>query len=176
MIPLPLYKTSGSSLQKAQWKLIDPGALSPWSVMSWGVRQLKGIVIGTDGETAPKMQVQELVLVENLQVRAFSSKVLPTILSALTPSTIQEAAELVVKKATGNSASPLDLIYSKESFVEEFASILHDATELSDSDFDVLLIYLSRDSNAIAYDGKVCTCYIHFEIDFNSANWYPKRL
>ncbi|EPS32839.1 hypothetical protein PDE_07800 [Penicillium oxalicum 114-2] len=132
MIPLPLYKTSGSSLQKAQWKLIDPGALSPWSVMSWGVRQLKGIVIGTDGETAPKMQVQELVLVENLQ----------------------EAAELVVKKATGNSASPLDLIYSKESFVEEFASILHDATELSDSDFDVLLIYLSRDSNAIAYDGK----------------------
>jgi charged multivesicular body protein 7 len=68
MIPLPLYKTSGASLQKAQWRLIDPGALSPWNVMSWGVRQLKGFVVGSDGESAPKLQVQQLVLVENLQV------------------------------------------------------------------------------------------------------------
>lgn len=35
--------------------------------MSWGVRQLKGFVIGAD-ESAPKLQVLELVLVENLQV------------------------------------------------------------------------------------------------------------
>jgi charged multivesicular body protein 7 len=68
MIPLPLYKTSAASLQKAQWRLIDPGALSPWNVMSWGVRQLKGFVVGSDGESAPKLQVQELILVENLQV------------------------------------------------------------------------------------------------------------
>ncbi|KAJ5488675.1 hypothetical protein N7539_003565 [Penicillium diatomitis] len=132
MIPLALYKASETSLQKAQWRLIDPAALSPWNVVSWGVRQLKGIVIGPDGESAPNLQVQELVLVENLQ----------------------EAAELIVKKATTNSISQLDQIYSKQSFIEEFASVLHDATELSDSDFDVLLLYLSRDSNAIAYDGK----------------------
>ncbi|CEJ58201.1 hypothetical protein PMG11_06867 [Penicillium brasilianum] len=132
MIPLSVYKTSGASLQKAQWRLIDPGALSPWNVMSWGVRQLKGFVVGSDGESAPKLQVQELVLVENLQ----------------------EAADLVVKKATGGTSSKLDLIYSKESFIKEFASILHDSTELSDADFDILLLYLSRDSGAIAYDGK----------------------
>jgi charged multivesicular body protein 7 len=60
-----------------------------------------------------------------------------------------------VKKATGGKSSKLDLIYSKESFVEEFAGILNDATELSDADFDILLLYLSRDSGAIAYDGKV---------------------
>ncbi|KAJ5900710.1 uncharacterized protein N7473_004780 [Penicillium subrubescens] len=132
MIPLQVYKTSGASLQKAQWRLIDPGALSPWNVMSWGVRQLKGFVVGSDGESAPKLQVQELVLVENLQ----------------------EAADLIVKKATASNSSKLDLIYSKDSFIEEFASILHDATELSDSDFDILLLYLSRDSSAIAYDGK----------------------
>ncbi|GLI74139.1 hypothetical protein PoHVEF18_002373 [Penicillium ochrochloron] len=132
MIPLQVYKTSGASLQRAQWRLIDPGALSPWNVMSWGVRQLKGFVVGSDGESAPKLQVQELVLVENLQ----------------------EAADLVVKKATGGNSSRLDLIYSKDSFIEEFASILHDATELSDSDFDILLLYLSRDSGAIAYDGR----------------------
>lgn len=134
MIPLPVYKTTAGLLQKkSQWKLIDPGVLSPWNVMSWGARQLKGFVVGSESDSAPKLQVQELVLIENLQ----------------------EAADLAVKKATGGNSSKLDLIYSRESFVEEFAATLNDATELSDADFDVLLLYLSRDSGAIAYDGKV---------------------
>lgn len=133
MIPLPVYKTTAGLLQKkSQWKLIDPGVLSPWNVMSWGARQLKGFVVGSESDSEPKLQVQELVLIENLQ----------------------EAADLAVKKATGGNSSKLDLIYSRESFVEEFAAILNDATELSDADFDVLLLYLSRDSGAIAYDGK----------------------
>ncbi|KAF9253475.1 hypothetical protein DTO013E5_136 [Penicillium roqueforti] len=133
MIPLPIYKTTAGLLQKkSQWKLIDPGVLSPWNVMSWGARQLKGFVVGSDSDSAPKLQVQELVLIENLQ----------------------EAADLAVKKATGGKSSKLDLIYSREMFVEEFAAILNEATELSDADFDVLLLYLSRDSSAIAYDGK----------------------
>ncbi|KAI2732015.1 hypothetical protein CBS147332_1154 [Penicillium roqueforti] len=133
MIPLPIYKTTAGLLQmKSQWKLIDPGVLSPWNVMSWGARQLKGFVVGSESDSAPKLQVQELVLIENLQ----------------------EAADLAVKKATGRNSSKLDLIYSREMFVEEFAAILNDATELSDADFDVLLLYLSRDSSAIAYDGK----------------------
>lgn len=71
MIPLPVYKTDAGCLRKSQWRLIDPGALSPWNVMSWGVRQLKGFVVGSDGESAPKLQVQELVLVENLKVSFF---------------------------------------------------------------------------------------------------------
>ncbi|KAJ5537037.1 hypothetical protein N7513_010223 [Penicillium frequentans] len=112
MIPLSVYKTTPGCLRKNQWRLIDPAALSPWNVMSWGV--------------------QELVLVENLE----------------------EAGDLVIKKATGGRPSKLDLILSKESFVEEYSTILHDATELSDSDFDVLLLYLSRDCGAIAYDGR----------------------
>ncbi|CAG8332873.1 unnamed protein product, partial [Penicillium nalgiovense] len=133
MIPLPVYKTAVGLLQKkSQWKLIDPGVLSPWNVMSWGAQQLKGFVVGSESDSAPKLQVQELVLIENLQ----------------------EAAELAVKKATGSYSSKLDLIYSRESFVEEFAAIMNDATELSDADFDVLLLYLSRDSGAIAYDGR----------------------
>ncbi|KAJ5457927.1 hypothetical protein N7475_009315 [Penicillium sp. IBT 31633x] len=133
MIPLPVYKTTAGLLQKkSQWRIIDPGALSPWNVMSWGARQLRGFVIGSDSDSAPKLQVQELVLVENLQ----------------------EAADRAVKKATDSTSSKLDLIYSKESFVEEFAGILNDATELSDADFDVLLLCLSRDRNDIAYDGR----------------------
>ncbi|OGE55707.1 hypothetical protein PENARI_c004G10046 [Penicillium arizonense] len=144
MIPLPVYKTTAGLLQKSQWRVIDPGVLSPWNVMSWGVRQLKGFVVGSESDSAPKLQVQELVLVENLQ----------------------ETADLAVKKATGGKSSKLDLIYSKESFVEEFAGILNDATELSDADFDILLLYLSRDSGAIAYDGKT--------IKFKSAGEMPE--
>lgn len=68
MVPVQLFKTSAISLQRSQWGLIDPGALSPWRVMSWGMRQLRGFVVGSDTETAPRLQVQELVLVENLKV------------------------------------------------------------------------------------------------------------
>lgn len=69
MIPLQLYKTSAVSLRKSQWSLIDPGALSPWRVMSWGMKQLRGFVVGSESsDAAPKLQVQELVLVENLKV------------------------------------------------------------------------------------------------------------
>lgn len=71
MIPLPVYKTDAGCLRKSQWRLIDPGALSPWNFMSWGVRQLKGFVVGSEGESAPKLHVQELVLVENLKVSFF---------------------------------------------------------------------------------------------------------
>ena len=40
--------------------------------------------------------------------------------------------------------------------MEEFAAKLDGEAEFSESDFDVLLLYLSRDSGSIAYDGKVC--------------------
>jgi hypothetical protein len=75
MVPLPIYKTDPGCLKKSQWRIIDPSALSPWNVMSWGVRQLKGVVIGSD-ESSPKLQVQELVLVENLKVRLSSIRLL----------------------------------------------------------------------------------------------------
>lgn len=69
MVPLQLYKANAISLQKSQWSLINPGALSPWRVMSWGMKQLRGFVVGSDGlDSAPKLQVQELVLVDNLKV------------------------------------------------------------------------------------------------------------
>ncbi|XRM47975.1 hypothetical protein ABZX51_010923 [Aspergillus tubingensis] len=130
MVPLHLYRTNPASLRKPQWG-IDTSVLSPWAVMSWGMKQLKGVVIGGE-EATPRLQPQELVLVENLK----------------------EAADRVVKSATANSPSKTDLVYSKESFVNEFAGVLDEGTRLSDVDMDVLLLYMSRDSGAIAYDGK----------------------
>lgn len=67
MVPLQVYRTSGASLLKRGW--IDPEALSPWNVMSWGMKQLKGIIVGSDNiDSASPLRGQELVLVENLRV------------------------------------------------------------------------------------------------------------
>ncbi|PWY87064.1 SNF7 family protein [Aspergillus sclerotioniger CBS 115572] len=130
MVPLHLYRSNPASLRKPQWG-IDTSVLSPWAVMSWGMKQLKGVVVGSE-EATPRLQAQELVLVKNLK----------------------EAADRVVKKATGHNPSKTDLVYSKESFVSEFSGVLEEGSRLSDADMDVLLLYLSRDSGAIAYDGK----------------------
>jgi charged multivesicular body protein 7 len=66
MVPLQVYKSDPACLQKPQWRLINPGVLNPWNVMSWGLKQLKGVV-GVD-ESSPGLQAQEFVLVENLKV------------------------------------------------------------------------------------------------------------
>ncbi|KAH0547721.1 hypothetical protein FGG08_000211 [Glutinoglossum americanum] len=48
----------------------------------------------------------------------------------------------------------VDRIFSKDMFVKQFAKVLSDKHELSDTDFTALLIFLSRDKGEIAYDGK----------------------
>ena len=70
MVPLQLYISTPGSLRKSQWGFIDPSILSPWNVMSWGMKQIRGFVVGSDSlESAPRLRPLELVLVENLQVR-----------------------------------------------------------------------------------------------------------
>lgn len=69
MVPVHLYKASAASLRKPQWGLIDTTALSPWNVMAWGLKQIRGVVVGS-GSDAPRLRTQELVLVSNLQVCA----------------------------------------------------------------------------------------------------------
>lgn len=69
MIPLQLYNITGESLQTKQWSLLGPEMLSPWRAMSWGMRQLRGFVVGSDAMNAsPRVGGEELVLVENLKV------------------------------------------------------------------------------------------------------------
>lgn len=70
MVPLQLYVSTPGSLRKSQWGFIDPSILSPWNVMSWGMKQIRGFVVGSDSlESAPRLRPLDLVLVENLQVR-----------------------------------------------------------------------------------------------------------
>ncbi|QKX57881.1 uncharacterized protein TRUGW13939_05001 [Talaromyces rugulosus] len=127
MVPQELYKSSAFTLKTSRWRL-DPGVLSPWNVMNWSLKRLKGLVVGP-GAT---LGVQTLVLVNNLQ----------------------ETSKRVIDQAASHDCSSLDRIYSKEKFAERFGKVLGQDAELSDNDIDMLLIYLSRDINAIAYDGK----------------------
>ncbi|KAL4889533.1 Snf7-domain-containing protein [Aspergillus ambiguus] len=144
MVPVQVFRTTPGSLRKPQWNLIDPSVLSPWNVMSWGMKQLKGAV-GFGSDTSG-LQAQELVLVGNLL----------------------EAADRIVKKAMGHKPSRTDLIYSRESFVNTFAAVFDGQNEMSDADVDILLLYLSRESGAIAYDGKT--------IRFRPSNDAPKEI
>ena len=110
--------------------------------------------MGSDAlETAPRLPVQELVLVENLKVKATP---LMSLYFLGWTDLLQEAADRVVKQALGGGPSKMDLVYSKDGFMRSFATVLNEDSELSAADFDVLLIYLSRDCGAIAYDGRVC--------------------
>ncbi|KAL4871131.1 hypothetical protein BDV12DRAFT_38051 [Aspergillus spectabilis] len=145
MIPLQLYNASATSLRKPQWGLIDTTALSPWNFIAWGLKQIRGVVVRS-GSDLPRLQAQELVLVGNLQ----------------------EAGDKVVKRVMGASPTKTDLVYSKESFVESFATIIDEDSELSGLDFEVLLLYLSRDKGAIAYDGKT--------IKFRPTNDSPREI
>ncbi|KAL4998605.1 Snf7-domain-containing protein [Aspergillus recurvatus] len=145
MVPVQLYKASAASLRKPQWGLIDTAILNPWNVMTWGLKQIRGVVVGS-GSDAPRLQTQELVLVGNLQ----------------------EAGEKLVKQVLGATPSKTDLVFSKESFMETFGTVLDESSELSDTDFDILLLYLSRDKGAIAYDGKT--------IRFRPTNDSPREI
>lgn len=158
MLPLQVYLSSASSLGASRWRMIDPSALSPWKVVEWGWRQLTGFLVGWEGSlSSTTVREQQLVLVDNLKVCLGESGCLESSADAT-----QDAANRVVQKATAQASSPLDRIYAKEQFCEEFATVLDSAAELSDADFDVLLVYLSRDSKAIVYDGQVGHCITSF--------------
>lgn len=66
MVPLEVYRSNNFSLSTSRWRVLDPGVLSPWNVMNWSLRQLKGLVVGTDN--GGKLRTQTLVLVDNVKV------------------------------------------------------------------------------------------------------------
>lgn len=48
-----------------------------------------------------------------------------------------------------------DRVFSKDMFKIEFGRALNDKRDLTEMDMNVLLTYLSRDKQQIAYDGQV---------------------
>ncbi|KAL1961128.1 hypothetical protein VTO42DRAFT_3073 [Malbranchea cinnamomea] len=141
MIPLQTFLTSATSPFRRSWlRLPSPPSLS--QVASWGMKQVRGLVVGEDEQIqgSGRLQVTDVVLVDNLK----------------------EAAKRVEKVVSSHKTSSADKIYSKELFMKEFANIFGETNELSMTDFEVLLTFLSRDQNSILYDGKT--------VKFRSAN------
>lgn len=78
----------------------------------------------------------------------------------------------MVNRGTKNSSSSADRVYSKETFVEMFASVPGKEVKLSDMDIDVLLKYLSRDQSAITMEGDVSCRLDDSSASVNNANGF----
>ncbi|OJD18649.1 hypothetical protein AJ78_01345 [Emergomyces pasteurianus Ep9510] len=133
MIPLDTFQTSSTSPFKSSWiRLPSPPTIS--QVMGWSMKQLRGFLSDFEGHSggSGKLQPMNLVLVDNLR----------------------EVGKRLLTVASISHKSATDCIYSKELFTKLFANILGGRALLSNLDIDVLLIFLSRDENAILYDGE----------------------
>ncbi|EEQ31054.1 SNF7 family protein [Microsporum canis CBS 113480] len=134
MIFLDTFLNSQTSPFKSGWlRLPSPPSLS--QVVTWGMKQARGLVMGSDSDHLAgtgMLQTSELVLVDN----------------------VKQAASRLMKGVVGHHNSSVDRIYSKEMFMLQFAHIFGEETLLSTTDFNVLLTYLSRDRNIVLYDGK----------------------
>lgn len=97
----------------------------PWAVVSWGLRQ---VGIGGPGDNLPKGR---FVVLQNLEVvsKAFS-------------------------EATADRSSPFERTFSKAHFQRTFAEGILENRKLSESDFEVMVKFLSRDKNVLVTDGN----------------------
>lgn len=102
--------------------------ISPSSIVSWGLRQA-GLTGGSGGED--EVPVGKLVILSN----------------------IENASKEVLRRMS-EQVSRVDRIFSKRMFYFEYADVLGEERPLSHDDLEVLLIHLSRDKGAAAYDGQ----------------------
>lgn len=99
----------------------------PWSIMSWTLRQL-GVIDPSKGDD--KLPKGQYVVVKNVEGAA------------------KEFGDLTAEKS-----SRFDRIFTKVQFQKAFSTVLIKNQRLSDADLEVLLKFLSRDKEAIEYDG-----------------------
>ncbi|KAI1172678.1 hypothetical protein F4777DRAFT_495781 [Nemania sp. FL0916] len=99
----------------------------PWAAASWALKQVG--LAGGPGDGMPRGQV--VVAVHNLEVvaKAFAD-------------------------ATTEKTAPFERIFSRTHFRRTFETSLIPGERLSDSDFDVLVKFLSRDKGLLATDGN----------------------
>ncbi|OCL12450.1 hypothetical protein AOQ84DRAFT_334295 [Glonium stellatum] len=122
MIPLKDFLTSKTSIYNRSWNI------SPWQVISWGLRQLG--VLGELGNQE-KLAGGNFVVVANV-----------------------EATANAVLQHMSLRNSKVDLVYSRAAFARGFAHVLNPTRSLSPVDLNVLLMYLARDKHEISFDSK----------------------
>lgn len=161
---------------------MELSSLSPLNVVNWSFRQLRGF-LGSEDESnigsSARLDVKNLVLVDNVKVKM--QIICPLFFwkcGLMLEIYLKEAAKLVLNRVSSSNASTVDRIYSKEMFCAEFVHLFDENAALSETDFDVLLTFLSRDKDAIIYDGKVWIDAINrlscLAVDY--ANYYVKTI
>ncbi|KAI0844393.1 Snf7-domain-containing protein [Daldinia vernicosa] len=120
MMPLQQFLKAKESIYHRSWSSL------PWSVISWGLRQ---VGIGGPGDNLPKGQ---FVILHNLEV-----------------------VSKTFGEATADRTSPFERTFSKTHFQRTFAEgLLEKQQRLSEIDLEVLVTFLSRDKNMLATDGN----------------------
>ena len=128
MIPVEEFLATHRSIYSKSW------VPSPWTVLSWGLRQIglagTGNYEGTSG--ARKLKTSAFVLVEPLEKLA--------------------AQVLGAQKKWGQNLT--NRIVDRDEFMKNVAKI-RDAS-FSEDDVHILLRYLERDKQVLSFDDKVC--------------------
>jgi charged multivesicular body protein 7 len=101
---------------------------SPWKVLQWGLRQVG--VLGQP-QSPDRLGSGDLVVVKNVEV----------------------AADEILKKMKEHT-STADRVLSKADFLKRFSKVLNPSSPLTTSDLDILLVFLSRDKQAVSYNAQ----------------------
>ncbi|KAL7969713.1 Snf7 domain-containing protein [Trichoderma sp. SZMC 28014] len=124
LIPLQTFLQSTQNIYQQQ----QSWSQVPWSVMGWALRQI-GVIDPTRGED--KIPKGNYVVMKNVEA------------------TSRELGETIAERT-----SRYDRVFTRAQFQTLFESVLAKDQRLSETDFDVLLKFLSRDKDMIEYNGN----------------------
>lgn len=124
LIPLQTFLQSTQNIYQQQ----QSWSQVPWNVMGWALRQI-GVIDPTRGED--KIPKGNYVVMKNVEA------------------TSRELGETIAERT-----SRYDRVFTRAQFQTLFESVLAKDQRLSETDFDVLLKFLSRDKDMIEYNGN----------------------
>ncbi|KAL8298352.1 hypothetical protein RB597_006805 [Gaeumannomyces tritici] len=131
LIPLPQYLAAKQSILARPASSFSLASV-PWTVLSWGARQVGAATGLSGGGVSDKLPKTRLVVLSNV-----------------------EAAAKSFADKTEDASSRFERTWSKPHFLKTFQAELLPSGKLSAADADVLLAFLSRDKGLVACDGKV---------------------
>lgn len=124
LIPLHDFLSSQQSIYYKSWRSI------PWNVAAWGFTQL-GLTGAFTFGSDDRLPGGQFVVIANL-----------------------EAASKAVAEQTAALSSRFERTFTKVQFETEFRDSILKGHQLSETDMQVLLKFMSRDQGLLLYDGK----------------------
>ncbi|KAL7927340.1 Snf7 domain-containing protein [Trichoderma austrokoningii] len=124
LIPLQTFLRSTQNIYQQQ----QSWSQVPWNVMGWALRQI-GVIDPNRGED--KIPKGNYVVMKNVEA------------------TSRELGETIAERT-----SRYDRVFTRAQFQTLFESVLAKDQRLSETDFDVLLKFLSRDKDMVEYNGN----------------------